>query len=273
MKKLLTLCFLGFFMVSIAQSKVKSFYFFKNQSVPSTYSQIQLDLFLKSMENGMVKLLEINSFTDSIGTHEYNHQLSESRLLFVKNKLKISNEIKTNVYCFERPYEIANVLHWRRVDIVYEIIPQQDLALNIDTIMIHTDQNLIENLEDDPEIDTVLKNEYSLNIETPSILNISFYEGTSKIIENSHSEIKKLADFLLINKDVKAMIRGHVCCGNNMRISKSRAKAVCKQLQKNGVDKKQISFKGMSNSEPLVFPEKTSEDRQKNRRVDVKFYH
>jgi flagellar motor protein MotB len=56
-----------------------------------------------------------------------------------------------------------------------------------------------------------------------------------------------------------------------MRISKARAKAVYHELIKQGVEKDRLDYVGMSNTEPLVFPEKTNADRQRNRRVDVKF--
>ena len=38
-----------------------------------------------------------------------------------------------------------------------------------------------------------------------------------------------------------------------------------------GISKKRLSYKGMSNNEPLVFPELSDADRQRNRRVDVQF--
>jgi flagellar motor protein MotB len=50
-----------------------------------------------------------------------------------------------------------------------------------------------------------------------------------------------------------------------------RAKTVYKRLIQLGVKKNRLSFVGRSNLEPIIFPEKTNADRQKNRRVDVKF--
>jgi outer membrane protein OmpA-like peptidoglycan-associated protein len=55
-----------------------------------------------------------------------------------------------------------------------------------------------------------------------------------------------------------------------MRISKSRARSVYNELVHLGIDKSRLDYVGMSNTEPLVFPEKTNADRQRNRRVDVK---
>jgi outer membrane protein OmpA-like peptidoglycan-associated protein len=103
------------------------------------------------------------------------------------------------------------------------------------------------------------------------VLDIQFVEGKSQLLESSQKEVKKLADYLKQNPKLKAEIRGHVCCGNNMAISKMRAKTVYKRLIQLGVKKNRLSFVGRSNLEPIVFPEKTNADRQKNRRVDVIF--
>jgi flagellar motor protein MotB len=114
--------------------------------------------------------------------------------------------------------------------------------------------------------------ETALEDSLPFILNISFIEGTTKIESKSFVEIKKLADYLNSNQNTYTiLIRGHVCCGKNMRISRNRAKAVYEELLKLGVEKSRLAYIGMSNKEPLVYPEKTNADRQKNRRVDIIF--
>ena len=87
----------------------------------------------------------------------------------------------------------------------------------------------------------------------------------------SYSEIKSLGDFLTKYPELSVLIRGHVCCGPNKKLSKKRAKKVFKSLKEMGIRKKRISFKGMSNNEPAVSPEETEKDRQMNRRVDVIF--
>jgi outer membrane protein OmpA-like peptidoglycan-associated protein len=87
----------------------------------------------------------------------------------------------------------------------------------------------------------------------------------------SHAEVRKLYEYLLVNPTVQVLVRGHVCCGNNMRISKRRAKSVYTELKRLGISKDRLDFVGLSNKEPLVFPEKTNADRQRNRRVDVVF--
>ncbi|MEY3237593.1 MAG: hypothetical protein RI883_1694 [Bacteroidota bacterium] len=251
-----------------SQTKIKSFYFENDQSIPTPYSQNQLQLFKQSLNKNEVVILEIYSYTDSLGSNSYNNVLAEKRLNYVAEKLNLIDNsfIQLKPYGQNYKYDVKDFKSWRRVDIYYEFMVHQDSAV-IENSMItenQTEEELTNTISS--PIDKAIKDSL------PFILNISFKEGTAKIEKQSFVEIKKLADYLIIHPKAKnLLIRGHVCCGNNMRISKNRAKAVYKELQKMGVEKARLSFKGMSNKDPLVFPEKTNADRQKNRRVDVIF--
>lgn len=281
MKNLILLLFLSSLSFGWSQTKVKSFYFPFSQKEPTLYSQEQLAKLKYSAQNGSVKILEINAFTDSVGSASFNDTLALQRLKYVSQRLPINESVVLNAYALQRPYQIDAILNWRRVDVVYEIIPEQKEELSADATNDVTNPNDtsvqeedLSHLADDPEVATEQKETFasSLREMTPLVLDITFKEGTSKILESSYSEITKLVVFLKENPTVKAEIRGHVCCGNNMRISQSRAKSVYRRLVKQGVSKDRLAYRGMSNKEPLVFPETTNADRQKNRRVDVKLY-
>lgn len=266
------------------QTKIKSFYFFTNKSKPTIYSQKQFEEFNRSVDLGMAKIIEINAFTDSTGTVTSNDTLALERLNYFTSLLKNPQNIKTNAYALERPYPLPSALNWRRVDIIYEITlgnQTNDIASSEDGI-VKVEQQQIDSLAlkallEDPivEAEPIVEEESSysnsLRSAKPFVLDIQFVEGTAKMTVGSDKEIKKLIEFLKENPQVHATIRGHVCCGNNMRISKARAKEVYKSVINGGIEKSRMSFVGKSNSEPLAFPEKTSQDRQMNRRVDVKF--
>jgi hypothetical protein len=64
----------------------------------------------------------------------------------------------------------------------------------------------------------------------PYLLNVKFVEGKSRIKKESFAEIDRLFGYLKVNSGLTVMIRGHVCCGKNDRISKKRAKAVYIEL-------------------------------------------
>ncbi|GEM_PF-615402 len=266
------------------QTKIKSFYFFTNKSKPTIYSQKQFDEFNRSINMGMAKIIEINAFTDSTGTVTSNDTLAAERLDYFTSRLTNTSGIKMNAYALERPYPLPSALNWRRVDIIYDITlgnETNDITSSEDG-KAKVEHNEIDSIAlkvllKDPivEVKQNLVDEASytnsLKSEKPFVLDIQFIEGTAKMTAGSDKEIKKLIEFLKENPGIHATIRGHVCCGNNMRISKARAKDVYKSVINGGIERSRISFVGKSNLEPLVFPEKTSQDRQMNRRVDVKF--
>ncbi len=98
------------------------------------------------------------------------------------------------------------------------------------------------------------------------------FEGIDPIInQSSIKEMDDLFNFLNKNNQINAFIRGHVCCGDDLKLSRKRAKYVYSELIKKGIDAKRLRFQGFSNSLLLVSPEKTDADRAKNRRVDVIF--
>ena len=80
--------------------------------------------------------------------------------------------------------------------------------------------------------------------------------------------LEYLIELMEKNPTWKLHIRGHVCCGPDQKTSDKRAKNVYKFLLKKKIDASRLSYKGYSDTKPIVFPEKTEEDAHKNRRVD-----
>lgn len=103
------------------------------------------------------------------------------------------------------------------------------------------------------------------------VMNIQF-EGDKPIMTaEATKEMNDLIKFMDTNKQVNAFIRGHVCCGDEMKLSRKRAKHVYTQLIKNGIDEERLRYEGFSNSLLLVSPERNEADRARNRRVDIIF--
>ena len=105
----------------------------------------------------------------------------------------------------------------------------------------------------------------------PIALPILFQEGTNDVLSEDQAYLDHLYKTLKKHSTLKAEIRGHVCCENNMKASKNRAKVVYRYLVKQGIDKNRLTFKGFSNSQPISYPEKNDADRMRNRRVDIVF--
>ena len=99
-------------------------------------------------------------------------------------------------------------------------------------------------------------------------LDLKYVGSTTDVNANYQYMIQHLVEILKENPLWTIHIRGHVCCGPNLRISKLRARKVYKILAKFGINESRLSYKGYSDEKPLLFPEKTEEDELSNRRVD-----
>lgn len=269
MKHMLTIILLFSFFDLFSQNLSKiSIFFVKNSVEITTTSQDEFSLWLNDSSNHDLKIEKIEVYSDTNGTTQHNQNLSLRRFTKIKEILNALNyQIPTPVIIGENyPDSLENITnydYWRRIDLYYF-----SKTRNVNEVQ-------------ETKIDTFLKSAPADTTPTPSkffvdefnpiILSIEFYGGKTKLLNSSYKELNLLYDFMKSNPNVNVLIRGHVCCGNKMRLSKRRAKAVYKELRKRGIAKKRMNFKGMSNKNPIAFPENTDNDRQKNRRVDVIF--
>lgn len=127
---------------------------------------------------------------------------------------------------------------------------------------------------------------YTLELKAVAIVkkftfkNIYFYTDKDVIKPASEPELHKLLAILQLNKAAYVEIQGHMNFPINRRnnplqsrynreLSYKRAKAVYDYLVRAGIDKKRLTFKGMSNSR-MLFPlpgSKSEEDA--NKRVEI----
>jgi outer membrane protein OmpA-like peptidoglycan-associated protein len=101
---------------------------------------------------------------------------------------------------------------------------------------------------------------------------MEYFGRNFKIDLNYQYLLEQLVEILNNDNELMIHIRGHVCCGPQQRLSKRRAKQVYKYLKREGINTNRMTFAGYSDKVPFVFPEKTKEDEQKNRRVDFVLY-
>jgi len=260
------------------ESNTISFFFNVNESFPIESSKKAIDTFNLYISTHPITILEINSYSSKDGSKDINQHIAEERLNAIKSLLNKDLIIeKSNVYGINYPnqliYPIEQFDKWRRVDVIYSKTKNQNDTISIETKTKDTTSIKSQYI---PIIEEPVKDEiYDKKLEKGMVfqmeLNIQFFDGTFNLTPGSSVEIDKLAEYLNANKDVHAYIRGHVCCGKAMKLSKQRAKLVLKELVKRGVSKKRLRSQGFSNNLPMVTPEKTEEDRRKNRRVDILF--
>ncbi|MFM7387494.1 MAG: OmpA family protein, partial [Bacteroidota bacterium] len=104
---------------------------------------------------------------------------------------------------------------------------------------------------------------------------IFFVGGLAIILDESLPRLKKLRDFLVLNESVAIEIQGHVNDEganslNSKRLSKKRAKKIMEYLIDSGVEPNRLSAVGLGNTQPVYANPETDEQKEANRRVEIK---
>lgn len=197
------------------------------------------------------------------GSNE-NVQTSAERAEYVKWRLVQCNirpeRIRTVAYGLHKVPAGGSPADLRRADITIDNTPAKRVTQKLGQID-------IANIKKD---------------ETIRLDNIHFLPGSHKI--RSESEVA-LFHLYIVMKDhltLKIRLEGHICCLRNTthdgydydtqeyRLSENRAKAVYDYLVEKGIDEERMQYKGFGISKPLVWPERSFADENRNRRVEIR---
>ncbi len=101
---------------------------------------------------------------------------------------------------------------------------------------------------------------------------LEFENGKANILPSMHSDLDKLANFLIDHPDLKLKISGHTDSAGkeeaNLRLSQARADAIKKYLQTEfRIDAARVTAIGYGSAKPIA-QEVTDEHKQLNRRVE-----
>ena len=101
---------------------------------------------------------------------------------------------------------------------------------------------------------------------------LEFENGKSNILTSMHSDLDKLANFMIDHPNLKLKISGHTDSAGkeeaNLKLSQARADAIKKYLQDQfKVDGSRIVAIGYGSSKPIA-RELTDDHKQLNRRVE-----
>lgn len=218
--------------------------------------------------------IKLTAFTDTVGSKAYNDFLSEKRLKFVQDWLTANDILVNESITLGENYTLDSYTtnaNFRKVEILVtfatHITPiPTDQTPKTETLSI---ENLeIKHVQSEGEI---IERMAAFSKEDEAVrLKIEFVGGQDVYIGNSEQDVILLADYLIQHPNKTAVIRGHVCCFNDLPLSILRAKAVYRDLVYLGIDPSRLSYQGYGNSIPVV-EEIDEETRQLNRRVDVIF--
>lgn len=102
--------------------------------------------------------------------------------------------------------------------------------------------------------------------------NMHFATAQTTILPSSQNALNMLYELLRDNPDMYIRIVGHTDDvgkdHDNQILSEGRSKSIFDEMVKRGIDPKRIQTAGKGESEPVV-PNTSSENRQKNRRVEI----
>jgi outer membrane protein OmpA-like peptidoglycan-associated protein len=288
MKFLFALLFSFVVSCVFAQEQV-SFFFESNKFVLQKNELSKINQWLTA--NKEVKVIGVYGYCDEEGSVGYNDTLAKNRIDYVftilKNKVKIREDFKTRN--FGKLHTLSTIKAENRKVILYYILPKDFpneakiiaekniIVEKIKPKIKFSDVYVYENPDGSTaniKIDTVFMKKVSLaNVgEKLKLESMNFFVDTFAIMPQSRSVMFELLTVMKSCPDLKIQIQGHICCvKNDVRdLSTQRAKAIYKFLEYNGIEKSRMSFVGYASTKPLYpLPEKTEEEREANRRVEI----
>jgi outer membrane protein OmpA-like peptidoglycan-associated protein len=252
--------------------------YYKINETTSDVSNRRLDSFVTALQGHFIKI-RIVGYADFLHNNGYNQKLSQRRADEVKEELlaKAAPKQIELLECKGAGEKYSNdngskegEASQRRVDVIFEPVV------------------LVESYNQEPEPEKIKKDtvENKKNIEdlkkgeSLAIAGLNFIPGRHIVVKEAVPILEQLLKTLQNNPKLKIEIQGHICCVEDQddgldldtgerNLSVSRARAVYNYLVKNGIDASRLSYKGFGRKKPKVYPERTPEEEQMNRRVEI----
>lgn len=228
-----------FYSTELVDSIPVHFHFSTNKVINSKEVIPKLET-IRGLNNGKVV---INSYTDTVGTIEYNTELAQKRL-------QVALEL-INTHIMDAKIHVSTVNRNEQRETFHEMIN--------DTLFRRADILIYEN---------------KLNIELnkPYKLQIQFDGGKYILRPEARTEIEKLVFLMKQESDLIIQLHGHIS-GNvsNNALSQNRAESVKMYMIEKGIDTGRITCISFDNKKKLV-QESPWENNPINQRVEVVFF-
>ena len=230
-------------------------------------SKATLDSLTDSLD--MADHIELHGHCDAIGANAYNDNLSAKRVQAV-------NKYLLSIGWEQQDIKVVQA-HGENIPLNKNFSPEErSLNRRVEIKIIHAPGNngksLIEKLADS----TI----------TPgtkiTLRNINFVGGMHKFLPEAAPMLMELLNAMNAYPKLVIRVEGHICCiesdddGPDLEtginnLSQARAKAVKDYLVANGITQLRVSYIGFGHSSPIYpYPEKTTDEQTKNRRVEIK---
>jgi outer membrane protein OmpA-like peptidoglycan-associated protein len=288
--KYFTSLLLFFTVACVFSQEQVSFYFDSNKYILKKEELLKVNQWLSQHKE--TKILGVYGFCDEVGSVGFNDTLARKRIDYIfnviKEKVQIREDFKTR--SFGELHTLSKIKAENRKVTLYYILPK-DFAREAEIIgekkavevvkrkqvVKFPDKLAFENPNgsiSEFKLDTVFMRKLSVAKvgEKLKLQNMNFYVDSFGIMPQSRAKMYELLTVMKSYPDLKIQIQGHLCCvGVDVRdLATQRAKAIYKFLEFNGIEKVRMTFVGYGSTKPLYpLPEKTEEEREANRRVEI----
>lgn len=251
-------------------------YYKINESSIQQKNYHRLDSIIKFLGKFNSIKIAIYGFADESGTDQYNFDLSKVRANTIKTYI-INKGISPNIISIcEGRGKIKTKSGFGKLVVNSPSSRKVEIVLINNNTLTQASGN---NSKAEPAM--FIDSSLLINVKRAAIgdclllKNINFYPSSSSILEESKHILNELLLTLRELPTLKIEIQGHVCCVSKFddfgnKISIERAKAVYDYLISNQIDSTRLKYKGYGSSRLLIKNEFTDEDRNKNRRVEIK---
>lgn len=253
----------------------------------------QLDSLLQYQKDS--KLL-IYSYADYLGSEKRNQHLSDARALQVKQYLMEKGITAQQIMECTGLGQVPGTggttgdAYSRRTDIFIRRQPstvalpgEKEMKSAAQPLKIKTGaQGIPITTEEEapaPKVSKIDLSTLKVN-DAVRLEHLGFYTGRVDMLPEAYPELEHLYQVLDSNPKLKVRLEGHVCCcvypdgffkdTPTWGLSVQRAYVVYQHLIKKGIAAERLSYEGFGRTRPIRDNEKTSEEGQVNRRVEVR---
>ncbi len=265
-----------------AQSSKLNLYYAINDSEVDQHIP-RLDSLLEANKSKVINL-EVVGSADFLSNPAYNQKLSELRAFKVRDYLlsKMAAPQLNVLKCVGRGSQFSKDLGNTKGEASQRMV---EITVTVKAPPRKVPDTRPIQLPDSPpsKLDTSNSLGQLKNVSkgsTVRLKGLSFIPGSHRLMPESRPVLSELLKTLKEHPEIKIEIQGHICCvadaedgydydAGDRKLSVNRAKVIYLYLIDQGIDKSRLSYKGFGHSKPLVYPERTAEEEQLNRRVEI----
>lgn len=283
-----TALYISFLFASLcvnAQRATDTFKLYFDLNVPTLNQKMEkkIDLLIYNDKIINGSNLTIVGYADFLGSESYNKNLSMKRAENVRDYLVKYGISESNITLCMGKGKIDRAGMTDRAG--YAIDRRVDIVVNNKAPKKKETPKYVKKIQKDtPRRVTITSIEDMKNLKAGSVFkldNVYFPADRHIMRTESQPALEQLYSVLRKNPKLIISIEGHVCCIRDApdaldidtyepQLSVNRAKAIYRYLSSRGIDSSRLSYIGYGRRRPVIDPEMSEEDAEKNRRVEIR---